>query len=106
MRGARPPGFPEEHPLRRSRFRRSLGSPTSVRAVGGDAIRIEASGLRLALATGLTSRLRFTRPAAVRHSKPGVTKPPRRNSAPDGDLELFYQPLFPSANRKLRTAPP
>ena len=49
------------------------------RLTGGDAIRWEQDGMRLALATGRASRLRFLRGKA--------------------SLELLYQPLFPSANQ-------
>jgi len=64
--------------------------------VDGDALRYEANGLRLCLQTGRASRLRFL-PASIRSA------PARTASAGDASplLELFYQPLFPSANRRL-----
>jgi hypothetical protein len=49
------------------------------RPVEGDSVRVTPNGLRLALTTGRASRLRFTREGA--------------------SLELFYQPLFVSANQ-------
>jgi len=59
------------------------------RCVGGEAIRREARGLRLVLAKGQASRLVFVPTQAAQRRRRGMET-----------LELFYQPLFLSANRR------
>ncbi|HLV78889.1 MAG TPA: nuclease domain-containing protein [Chthonomonadaceae bacterium] len=62
------------------------------RAAEGEPIRRQADGLTLTLATGRASRLRFT------HRPEGGRKTANRGQA--FELDLYYQPLFVSANRQ------
>src|SRR5581483_6289119 len=75
------------------------------RAIGGNVVRWEPDGLRLALAGGGASRLRFARNGAARRTGPVSDTGPMAASEPEA-LELFYQPLFPSANLSARRARP
>jgi hypothetical protein len=93
------------------------------RLMGGDALRWEANGLCLALVKGRASRLRFLPPDVYTSKRRGgrekpalsrretVEYPPGRSRSPETPasdpaaqevLELFYQPLFLSANQQAR----
>jgi hypothetical protein len=94
------------------------------RLTGGDALRWEAKGLRLALVKGRASRLRYLHPdyytskrrtgkAQVLSSRETAGLAPQCSRSPETPvsslaaqevLELFYQPLFPSANRRARAS--
>lgn len=66
------------------------------RAVGGDAVHQHADGLRLALTTGRASCLRFARAAA---SASHTRRKQRSQETSVALIELYYQPLFQSANQ-------
>jgi hypothetical protein len=79
------------------------------RVVTGDAVRWEADGLRLSLTTGQASRLRFvTCPSAQDQSAPAGpyanSRPPVAQNRSQETLDLFYQPLFHSANRSAKSS--
>jgi len=66
---------------------------TALRALGWqpfetDCLQIVPAGMRLRLAHGRASRIRFHAPTRLKNT-----------GRPDPDLELIYQPLFSSANR-------